>query len=378
METFNHNFRKNNELLNTIPVYLLVLTFYFIISYYGGESLNIWGANIFYDNWVNGISELSFGFYQFFESYNLNLTQIASPEPVSGYLIYIITRFTNSPVIVFHIINSLFLFFLTFFVLKTYRNKLLFILLIFIITCGYYEFILVHMTHRFKIAVLFFLASVYYLDKNKKISEWLMALTVLTHFSMLSIIPLLYFFRRLGLNVTPKLSVKKLFLTLIVIISSHLLSFKYFTSINLGSTFSNYNELFVFMIGRKFKKLNFIYENDLFSNINILTIVFMLIAIIAFFLIYVGFKFLMKKKKSSLFVLFLVLTYIVSTLIIVGTSRLLQVYYIVPLIIFLSNYRYMSQKKRRSFLMFFSPFILWNLFRSFEYGPLPIIYNNIF
>ena len=360
-----------------MPIYFLVLSFYFIVSYYGGESLNIWGANIFYDNWVNEMSKLSFGFYQFFESYNLNMTQISAPEPVSGYLIYIITRFTNSPVIVFHIINSSFLFFLTFFILKTYRNKLLFLLMLLIITCGYYEFILLHMTHRFKIAVLFFLASVYYSDKNNKFSEWLLALAILTHFSMLSIIPLLYFFRKLDMKLVPVLSIKKILVILIIHITAYLLSIKYFKDIILG-TYANNSEFILYMFKSKFQKFNFILQNDLFSNFNYLTILLILITISGCILIYVGLKFLMKKRTSSLFVLFLILTYISSSLIIVGTSRLLQVYYIVPLIIFLSNYRYMSQEQRRSFFMFFSPFILWNLSRSLEYGPIPIIYSTLF
>jgi len=373
LKTYKYKIKRNNEILNGIPIYLLVLSFYFVISYIGGKSLNIWGANIYYDNWVNEISKLSFGFYQFFESFNLNLAEISAPEPVSGYLIYIITRFTNSPTNVFHIINSLFLFFLTFFILKTYRNKLLFILMLFIITCGYYEFILLHMTHRFKIAVLFFLASVYYSEKNKKISEWLLALTILTHFSMLSIIPVLYFFRKLDIKVIPVLSIKKILLILIIFITGYLLSNKYFSNIIIGPTFSNYNEFLFFMIKSKFATFNFLLENDLFSNFNILTILFILTTIVGFFLI----KYLIKKKSLILHLLTFFI-YILSSLLIVGTTRLLQVYYIVPLIIFLSNYRYMSQKKRRSFFIFFSPFILWNLSRSFEHGPIPIIYNSLF
>ena len=377
MGTYKYELKKNNEILNVIPIYLLVLSFYFIISYYGGKSLNIWGANIYYDNWVNEMSKLSFGVSQFFESFRVTVTEISAPEPVSGYLIYIISRFTNSPVIIFHIINSLFLFFLTFFILKTYRNKLLFILMLFIITCGYYEFILLHMTHRFKIAVLFFLASVYYSEKNKKISEWLLALTILTHFSMLSIIPVLYFFRKLDIKVIPVLSIKKILLILIIFITGYLLSNKYFSNIIIGSKFLNYNEFLFFIIKSKFTTFNFLLENDLFSNFNILTILFILTTIVGFFLIKYLVKYLIKKKSLTLLLLTFFI-YILSSLLIVGTTRLLQVYYIVPLIIFLSNYRYMSQKKRRSFFIFFSPFILWNLFRSFEYGPIPIIYNSFF
>lgn len=359
---------KVYSLISFFPIYLLVFFLYFITTYYGGAALNIWGANTYYDNWVFEMSKLSSGLPEFFGSYSVNLSEISAPEPISGYILYLITRFTSSSTVAFNILNTIFLYYLTFFALKTFRNKVLFILMISLIVFGYYEFILLQMTHRFKISVLFFMVSVNFVEKNVRLAEWLLVAALLTHFSLLAIIPLLFFFRKLDLPVVPRLSIKKLVQSVIILTFCSLYGLRNTDLMQSGKRYGDYDDLALVMFQAKFTKLSFLASNYIMYSIIIL------IVLVALYLMHRN-KNRWRKRELNIFSLSASIIYIFVTLIVVGTSRLVQVYYIVPLIIYLANYESTGYVKRRYYLLCLAPFILWNMSKIFSHGPLPIFYN---
>jgi len=379
----NYKFTLTKEFVKQLFLILLIVVIYSITVIIGGDKLDFWGATIFYYNWVDEISKLDNGFIYIFETYNLTLKEISAPEPVPGFLIYFLTRFIDSSLNVFHFINVLLLIFMVNLIKKTSKEKIIFLLMFIAITTGYYEFVLLHMTHRFKIAILFFVISIYYFNKKKTISEIFFVLSLLSHFSLITVLPILYFFKKLGLKIIPRLSLKKLTLTSLIILISYLLTPNALMINNRSSAYATTIDFIIYLWGSKFKQLNVEFSNLFFENDILLYVLAFLLFIIIGLFIFVVFKisliFLKKIKGfdtySWLGVFFI---YLVFSLSLIGTNRLLQVYYLVVLIIFLANYSLLTKNKRIIFFYLFSPLFFYNFINGFYKGPISIVLNQIF
>ena len=363
--------KENNFKASYSLSFVLILAYIFTVNI-GLEKLDLWGATKYYHNWVEDISNLNTSLSSLVKSYQLSISKISAPEPISGIFIYFLTRLPISNFYIFHLCNILFLILMSNFIYVTRKNTIIYLLLIISLITGYYEYVLLHMTHRFKIAIIFFAISIYIVNKKKRISEMFLILSLLTHFSMILVLPILLMLKKIGIKKIPNFSFRIMSIFSIILISSFILIipktdydfilFTFLTKFNqsfIGSTTSLAVNNFINSIDR-----NLILTTLILS----LTFIFLLFKVTR-----------IKKVTFKLETwLFLIFTFIISTLIIIGSSRLLMVYYNVLFIIYIANYLYLSKSYNRAFLLFLSPLFIYNLYHGFSKGPFSIVYNQIF
>ena len=347
-------------------IFFIMIIYAFVVNV-GEGKLDLYGATIFYYNWVDEISKLGFSSLELAQTYNVTLQEISAPEPIPGIFVYFLTIFIKVSTHVFHFINLLVLLLFVYFIKNTIREKVIFFLMFVVVTTGYYEYVLLHMVHRFKIAVLFLMLSLYFVNKKQGLSDSFYILSLLSHFSMIPTLPLVFLLRRLGFNILPSFSSKKLILTV------GLLAIAYISSVS-GSGL------------RGLRGLSDVTDLDylvyiFLSKFNQSTLAIELVYGAIFLLLAYGISrpFLNRFKSfGSLFWLGALFVYLVSSLSIIGTSRLLMVYYIWFLLIYLANYPFFSHKKRIIVFMLFSPLFFYNFINGFSKGPVSIVYNVIF
>ena len=335
-------------------IFLIVSIYAFVVNV-GDGYLDIYGATIFYYNWVDEIAKLQFSLSGLAETYNVTLKEISAPEPISGILVYFITSFIKVSTNVFHLINVLVLILFAYFIKNTFKEKVLFALMFIVVITGYYEYVLLHMTHRFKISLLFLMLSLYFANKKQGLSEALFVFSLLSHFSMIAILPMIFCLRRLGFTVLPRFSVKKSVATIGIV------SLVYIFNAFEGSDTEYLTLIF-------FNKFN---QSSLPNQA-----VFTLISLLLFYGIFKKF-FNRFNIFGPLFYLGALFIYIVLSLSFIGTSRLLMVYYITFLLIYLANYPYFSPRKRTVIFALFSPLFFYNFINGFIKGPIAIVYDAI-
>lgn len=361
-----------------------VLIFYYFTVVICGDNLDLWGATKFYYQWVENISELGNGISTIFQTYPLTLANISAPEPSAGFLMYLITRFIDSAHSAIHFVNVLCLIFVCGFIGKSIKNIWLLLLLIITISTGYYEFVLIHMTHRFKIAILFLMVSMYYSRKKKKLADIFLWLSFTAHLSMLFAAPIFLLFRKLNFKNIPKLSFSKYHL---IVISSVMLliAIKGFEGLASSSSTlvegydhfklgmsrkmvagSGIDTDYFWKLGEEFQWMSF------FGVVLIMTILIVLIFLKEFMLFFRGREIIPKK----VWVVSL-LNYVILSLLFIGTSRLLMVYYIIFSLILVTNFTRLSSKVKLYYLGFFSPLFLYNLANGFYKGPISIIIEEL-
>lgn len=351
---------KNKSKDYPFVLFLFVIIIYTLTIYLIGDKLDTYGAVIYYINWIEEIAKLEFNRYAIIDSYILSNSEIAAPEPVPGLLILVITRFIKSPEYVLHFLNVLMLFFLTYFVKNTYKNKILIFLLILSITTGFYEYVLLHMTHRFKIAILFFMISLFYAGRKNKLSSFFYVMSLLSHLSMLPVIPMILFLKKLGFKQVPNISYFWIIFSFVFMSFIHSLGFN---NVNMQSP--------LFYLANKFE----------FSTLNrgLLPRLISLLPII-FIIVFLGYKLtkriLKKFKQNTVFWLGILIGYLFITLFIVGTSRLLMVYYLTILVLILSNWNFFTLRKRINVSILFSPVFIYSLVNGFLKGPIFFFYDN--
>lgn len=353
---YNRIVFSKREVFNTSFLTFLVVVIYGIVVNVGAGKLDLYGATIYYYNWADEISKLGFSFSELAETYIVTLKEISAPEPIPGILVYFITSFIKLSTNVFHFLNLLVLILFAYFIKNTIKDKVIFSLMFLVVATGYYEYVLLHMTHRFKIAILFLMLSLYFINKKKGLSDILYIFSLLSHFSMIPTLPLVFMLRRLGFTILPSISSKKLILT------AALLSIVYIPNILDGSD----TEYLIYIFLTKFNQ-SFLFIEVIYAAIFLL-------------LVYgISIKFINRLKSfGALFWLGALFVYLVLSLSIIGTSRLLMVYYIWFLLIYLANYPFFSQKKRIIVFMLFSPLFFYNFINGFIKGPVSIVYNVIF
>jgi hypothetical protein len=355
MGDYKNKVLSKRRIFNAPFLIFLIVVIYGIVVNVGAGKLDLWGATIYYYNWVDEISKLGFSFSELVETYNITLKEISAPEPIPGILIYFITGFIKLSTNVFHFINLLVLILFAHFIKNTIKEKVIFILMFLVVTTGYYEYVLLHMVHRFKISILFLMLSIYFINRKKGVSEVLYIFSLLSHFSMITTLPMVFFLRKLGFTILPTLSSKKLIATIALLPIAYILN-------SIGDN----EELLIHIFFTKFNQSALLLE--------------VVYAAIFLLLVYgITRKFLNRFKSfGALFWLGALFLYLVLSLSIVGTSRLLMVYYIWFLLIYLANYPFFSQKKRITIFILFSPLFVYNLINGFAKGPISIVYNVIF
>jgi hypothetical protein len=333
----------------------LVVVIYGIVVNVGAGKLDLYGATIYYYNWADEISKLGFSFSELAETYTVTLKEISAPEPIPGILVYFITSFIKLSTNVFHFINLLVLILFAYFIKNTIKDKVIFFLMFLAVATGYYEYVLLHMVHRFKISILFLMLSLYFFNKKQGLSNTLYIFSLLSHFSMITTLPLVYFLRRLGFTILPTFSSKKLILTIVLLLIVYI-----------PNILDSDSEYLTYIFFTKFNQSSL-------SNEVIYAAIFLLV-------VYGISKKLLNKFKNfgALFWLGFLFIYLVLSLSIIGTSRLLMVYYIWFLLIYLANYTFFSPKQRITIFIFFSPLFFYNFINGFIKGPVTIVYDVIF
>lgn len=336
-------------------IFLIVSIYAFVVNV-GAGYLDIYGATIFYYNWVDEIVKLQFSLSGLAETYNVTLKEISAPEPIPGILVYFITSFIKVSTSVFHFINVLVLILFVYFIKNTFKDKVLFTLVFIVIVTGYYEYVLLHMTHRFKISVLFLMLSLYFTNKKQDLSDVFFVFSLLSHFSMVAILPMMFFLRRLGFTVLPRFSGKKLVATMVIV------SLLYIFNAFEGSDLEYLTLIF-------FNKFN---QSSLPDQL--------VYTLISLFFVYSIFRRFLNRFNifGPLFWLGALFIYTVLSLSIIGTTRLLMVYYITFLLIYLANYPFFSPRKRTVIFALFSPLFFYNFINGFIKGPITIVYDVIF
>lgn len=345
-------------------IFVLIVSGYFFTIHIAGDKLDLYGAVVYYLNWIENIASLDgVSILGLVQSYNFSNSDLAAPEPVPGAFIYLITRIVTNPYTVLDILNVMVLYLMVDIIFSSIRNRLLLAVLVLALLTGYYEYVLLHMTHRFKISFLFFLSSVYFLKKKPRLSSLFYILSIFSHLSMLTIIPILFLLKRLGFRDLPSLSIRYTFFLLGIVV----LFYKF--------NFAHFNQYYINRIwGGKFSFLNL--ESEL---------LFDAIPYIPFILISIGllYKFYSKIEihierlltHSDLFWALLLLLYCVFTLSLIGTSRLLMLYYLCFLIMIVSNFNFFNIRRRQAVVICFAPLFFYSLFNGFLKGPMAILYD---
>lgn len=348
----------------TFIAFVISLVLYFLTIDIVGSNLDLYGAVIFYNNWIENISSIIFSNNLFVETYAITNSDLGAPEPIPGILIFILTRFSNSASEVLNIMNISVIFLYIHLCSKYLNNKYLFLLLCIALFTGYYEYVLLHMTHRFKIAIMFFLISLSLVERRKKMSNVLYILAIFSHLSMLFVLPILYCFQKMKYRNVPTLS------------------FKYFLAVFFG-LFVLYSmadenlksDYFQQVLGRKLSILNL--QDVFFENMQYIPLI-----LLCSYLLYSLLKKLLGKFNRTQLLspkvwLFILLAYILTSLIIVGTSRLLMVYYICILFIIVVNWKQISLSPRNAVLLCFIPVFIYSLFNGISKGPIYLILKAV-
>lgn len=348
----------------TFIAFVISMVLYFLTIDIVGSNLDLYGAVIYYINWIENISLIIFSNNVFVETYAITNSNLAAPEPIPGLLIFILTRFSNSATEVLNIMNISVIFLYIHLCSKYLNNKYLFVLLCIALFTGYYEYVLLHMTHRFKIAILFFFISLSLVERHKKISNVFYVLAMFSHLSMLFVLPILYCFQKMKYRNVPTLSFKNflaVFFGLFVLYSM--------TDENLRSDY------FQQILGRKLAILNL--QDVFFENMQYIPLV-----LLGFYILYKLLKNLFSKFNRTQLLspkvwLFILLAYILTSLIIVGTSRLLMVYYICILFIIVVNWKQISLHPKNVVLLSFIPVFIYSLFNGIFKGPIYLIIKAV-
>lgn len=159
---------------------------YFANFYLIGEDLDPWNALHYYYEWVDSIAFLTWDSKILSNLYITNLSHLSAPSPGASWLVFLITRFVSNPLIVFHVINMSIFFAVTRLPKKMDLKR--FLLLVYLFTFSFYWYILIFLTHRFKIAIVFLL---FYLIIRNNTRKYFLTLSFLSHLSILALTPLL-------------------------------------------------------------------------------------------------------------------------------------------------------------------------------------------
>jgi len=233
-------------------------------------------------------------------------------------------------------------------------NNFLLLLVCLSLLFGLYDNALLYMTHRFKVAVIFFLLSlgIYRNTRSSSLAEFFLVGSFFSHLSML--VPIMiypYLMARAGLNY-PRVRVKY------VALYSMLYFFAYY-GIFFGNEVEGLKILF-----NKLEFINFAKYQNLFTYL-----------LIAFFLMlpfYHKILYIFNRYWHFVF-----LAYVIFTLYFIGPSRLLSVYFFFLTIIFLVYYADMRKLDRQLLTCVYIVIFTWQMVKGFYLGPIGMVFGLI-
>jgi hypothetical protein len=297
---------------------------YFINLWLFGEVLDPWNALHYYHEWVFSIASLSLNGDLLTDLYISNLANLSAPSPAGSWLIFVITRIINDPIVVFHVINLIVIYGIT--RLPKKIESLEFILMVYLFTFSFYWYVLIYLTHRFKIAIGFMIF--YFLFEKSTWRRIFLGLSFMSHLSIISIFPFIIWMRK-------KLEEK-------VTLSSVLLFLVFYASVIYLLVFSADSTLPMLIWQGKASYL---------EKYNALVVLIVLIGLLSY-------NHLSRIVSSNM-----LYTYMILALVLFDRSRLLMVFFV-----FLTILQIRSFNKFRDFQFIYLIFIGWDVYRSIDRG----------
>ena len=327
-------------------IFIFLVAIYSVFVYSVGDDLDVHDAVKYYIKWVQKIYEIEFSKLLLWDLYITNIKFLFSPSPGSSWIVYLISLIFPYQQYVFDFINILTIGSMVMLIYNSKFKRYKLVLIFYFIAFSFYFYVLFHMTHRFKIAVLFytFYLNATILNKNKYAKIFL-TIALLSHLTMLLCIPFHYVCARYEKNRNLFFSQLKFvfifyFISSILIFYSRVSHDTEFASTIWQNKFSNIEYIFpvliiflsLFIIFRK--KLNFIYQKfDLMIQILIITGLF----------------------------------------IFVDSSRSFMVVFILVMLNLIS----FDSKEFKLTPYLLVPFILWDLFRALYQGSIYLLFDSL-
>ena len=350
-------FKFSNEIYRFLIISVILIGYFLTINIVG-DKLDIYGTVIYYIDWIENIASIDGNFFSgILQSYVYTNSNLSAPEPLPGVLVFLITRIVKDASLVIDILNVSVLILMVTIFTKDNKKPFLFVsLFVVALITGYYEYVLLHMTHRLKVSFLFFLLSIFFVPKHAKVASTFYTFSLFSHLSMLTTIPIIFFLKRLGFKYLPDFSFKQTFFLLIFLAVIYLFNIETFNV-----------DLIKLLWGNKFSGLQL--DRQLLYDY-LIYVPIILLAIYLIFKLYMYFESKIKRNKPQLFWTILLFIYFLGTFVVVGTSRLLMLYYLIFFILIIKNYNVFEIRKRRIVLLYFAPVFFYSLINGFLKGPI--------
>ena len=341
--------------VNYLQLLVVVILANLLISQYS-DFFDIFQTDRFYLNWFEALNEIKFGVGAFSEYYTASIKEISAPEPLASIIVVgtlVLLPVTSETL--FDTYSIIFLVLYLYLVTSSSMNLFIKLILIISMVIGYYEFTLMYSTHRLKIAVILVLMSLITQYKYSRLSDNLFAASFWVHFSLFSIIPILFILKWYGFRF---IKVPKLFHLSIwgVGVFSILVVSSFYDD---GTLLTGYGYL---GLEGKLKHVNI--DEEQF-------IMYLTLSIL------IGYVISLFKDKLKLLLLLIAMLYFVGSLLVVGTSVLLYTYYVLMIPILVSVYSYCGSSHRILIAVAILPMVLYSLYRGFQLAPVPIIQHHL-
>jgi len=330
--------------------FLPTITIYFLLILFLGDRLNIYDSDIYYLNWLDELREIAFD-SNFLKNIAIATNStLAAPEIIAVFPYWFLSLLFESNYSVIYTLNIFYIVFLLCAALYARVNNILLLLVCLCLLFGIYDNALLYMTHRFKVAVIFFLLSLglYRNTRSSSLAEFFLVSSFVSHLSML--VPILiypYLMARAGLNY-PRIRLKYLALYSILYV------FAYY-----GTLFGNEVQG-VQILFNKLEFINFEKYQNLFT--------YLFIAFILMLPFYHKILYIFNRYWHFVFV-----AYVGFTLYFIGPSRLLSVYSFFLTVIFLVYYFDMRKLDRQLLTSVYIVLFVWQMFKGFYLGPIGIV-----
>ncbi|MDB3961737.1 hypothetical protein N9427_00985 [Paracoccaceae bacterium] len=298
----------------------------------------------FYLAWVSGLQDVSFEHDFFKNLYLVSFQTIKAPEPITHIFMWCFGNLTSLSATTLLSLLSIFVIFLLASNIPTKPQEFLvtFLILLYLTSFSYYWFVLFEITHRLKLSIIFLIISITAKKyRYSNLSSLLLLLSIFTHFSVILMLPIFFYFRKYNFN-GPELEEKQF---LIWLLGGILFLFLLFSVFLIGEDFNDFTLLII-------NKLPFINKSNL-------------IIIIGSCIFYIFYK---KYFRSEKFTRVVALVFLVVAINFLGTSRILMLVMLActlvvlfnPDMIFLKTYKLHISK------MVFLTILCWDIFRYVE------------
>jgi hypothetical protein len=345
----------SRSLLGWLFVLCFVLVLYVLKVYSLKNTLDIFQTDTYYHSWIDNISDEVFEYESIYKVYIYTLANISAPEPISSILILAIQSAVKiSPELLIDLANVIYLCLAVLIIARSGVPWLFKIMLLLLLSLGYYEFTLLHSTHRFKIAVIMFL--IYQLSSKRfpRAASIVLSLSFLTHFSLFPAIPLLYFLRQAGYQNIPSPNVR-----LISIFAIGVSLLIYFSALIDQADLVSFADSTVIKLENKLSHASL----DIYSSLIIFG------AALCSFPIFRRLEKSFKSRHTEL----LAISYAAISLAVIGTSVMVFSYYSILMSIFVATYSTNQPDKQKKIISVISLLGIYSLYKGISYAPLPLL-----